>query len=428
MGSPFGLAYGLGSGLANLPGAMRQIEQQKQQAALGKLRLQEAQQQMADEQALNQAGSQPFQPAQEEVETPESQAARAQFAQNKAALSMTPVGINGAGGGMDLSGFAGKEPAKQTKMQDVDYTDKPALRAAQYHQQVADRLRAMGRGRSAMAQDELANKYHQQHLQEGFGNIYRSFIAGDLGGAVKAMNDMGMRGIKSIEPLPPDQFGQTSYRVTRTNEYGQDLETVVPQSQFLMINANPAQAYKAFNANVWTPAKLRQQAQIAGARLDQRERLFGQAEKNKDTRQKNLFEQQKELQAQRLAAQDQRFSGNGGKTPAKVATWDYVESRVRKENPGLSEAEIEDKVAQHPLIATAASLRSSAMTRQHAMKMKEIIFKENGGVIPDPKTEAGRQYLEFDKESRGGEAPRTSPKPKANPGVPPPPPGARLIQ
>lgn len=178
--APFGLAYGLGAGMAIAPQQMFNRQEQGNQLAMQGLQQQLLQHQVAQQQAEDQAFSQPIAPQMQSITQTQP------GFESALAANQTLGGTKGPGG-EDLTLAA----PTQTVQKPVEYTTPYEKMAIEYGQR-ADKLARMGFGRSAMALQQQAAQMYGQHMDIARGMAVQSILRGDKTGAVNALNSIGM--------------------------------------------------------------------------------------------------------------------------------------------------------------------------------------------------------------------------------------------
>ena len=377
--NPYGPAYFIGSGLANLPQNMQNNEARRVGLSMQKLGLQRAQDEMEDLQAQNKAYSEPLQVPTETVNTPEydDYLKRQRIQQAMPEGTMIP---SLTGTPSQMGDIVPPEPEQKQVQRPIDLTNKPWLREAIMHQQAAGRLRQMSRGRAAQAAEEMANKYHQQHLTEGFGRVYQALMLGDMRGAVDALNTMGMRNIKAIEPAEPDQYGQKQYRVIRTDENGQDVETMLTAEQVRAMG-NPAMTGKM--------GQILAQSQWQNRRIAEQER-------HNRVREYQISEDQKrrgrvsDAQIERWKSLTDR-AATGGNSVYRQKVEDLARAY---ENSGMTPQAARDKAVKD----VNGFKKNTATDVQRLNALNGLAKNHPGRFDPEGKTEQGRAYLNLQKQ------------------------------
>src|SRR5574340_202890 len=287
--SPFGMAYGIGAGIA---GAQQQM-QNRQQTALAMnmqgLQMQALQRQQAEQQALNEALSAPVQPETQAVPVMETQ-------EQPAAYSAPSVA------------FGDKTIPQQvqtgTEQKPVPYTT-PYQRQAYELSQRAQMLQKKGFGLSAMKLNEQAMQFGQMHQNMALQQAGRAMASGSYQSAVPYLNSVGFD-VKSIG-IDPDDPG----KVAITHSDGS--QSLVPKEVASMIAADPTKMAEAmpmieYRKSLAEAAKER----AATAAANQR---------SLESHRKAL----EDIAQQKLAAQKTVFGPTGAKTPAKQLLWDAAE-------------------------------------------------------------------------------------------------------
>lgn len=157
MASPFGLAYGIGAGLAGVPGAITEGRKQAINMGMQKLALQNAQRQMEEQQALDQALSMPIQ--QQTETTPE--------------METMPRAMTPTGEAFQLAGTM-RVPTGKMVEQPVSQYEQMAFEMNQR----AQRMKQLGFGASAFKLQEQATKYASLAQEEAGQGAARALLAG----------------------------------------------------------------------------------------------------------------------------------------------------------------------------------------------------------------------------------------------------------
>ncbi len=180
--APFGLAYGLGAGMAIAPQQMFNRQQQANQLAMQGLQQQLLQHQVAQQQAEEQAFSQPVAPQTETVPTYGTET-------EQMPAAMTPEGKPFEEAGTIPIQRQVQTGTETRAVQHVTPYQKMAYELGQR----ADKLASMGFGRSAMALQQQAAQMYGQHMDVARGMAIQSMLRGDKSGAVNALNSIGIQ-------------------------------------------------------------------------------------------------------------------------------------------------------------------------------------------------------------------------------------------
>ena len=309
--APFGLAYGIGAGVA---GAQQQLMQH----------------QVAQQQAEDQVFSQPVQP---QMDQPTTQ----QAMQN---ILGTPAPMQG---GIPMApGTVAQGPspalAQATAPTQHKYVTPYEKMAYEYGQR-ADKLAKMGFGRSAMALQQQAAQMYGQHMDVARGMAVQSILRGDKMGAVNALNSIGMPVTDVGKFQTPD--GEMFYV-----NYGSGNTTLMTRSDLTAVSSDPSKLSDIL------------------ARQDQYQRLYGWREDQLRSREQMLKDQitsREKQTSQRLQAQKDNWAsrnatqklvaGIRASAPSAEAKTVAAEARnVLAQNPDMSPEEAEATVwAQHRL-------------------------------------------------------------------------------
>lgn len=357
MASPFGIAYGIGAGLSGVPGAIMQGQERAQQMSLKNLQLQDLQRKMQEEQAFNQVMSEQVAPPMVQAPVMEEMP-RAMTAPDQA---YEPAGT------MHV-------PTGRTASQQYEFGSQYEQQAYELSQR-AERLRQMGLGRTAMKLQEEATKYGSLH-QESLGQDAASSILRGGADAPAKLAKLGWPGVTRV---------------------GRDGDTFFVEDQtgnITTMDYNDLAALSAGKANLSSILQ-----KIGTSENQARSREFAAKEASRRAAEKAkadalALEQRlaasKDIARIRASAQGQTFAG--AKTPAKIATWNFAEGLIRRENPNASEAEILQLTGKHPLVSAAAA-SSDKTDRNIAAKMIDVIRK-TAVVTPGSPEEAELKRLQ----------------------------------
>lgn len=357
MASPFGIAYGIGAGLSGVPGAIMQGQERAQQMSLKNLQLQDLQRKMQEEQAFNQVMSEQVAPPMVQAPVMEGMP-RAMTAPDQA---YEPAGTM-------------QVPTGRTAPKEYEFGSQYEQQAYELSQR-AERLRQMGLGRTAMKLQEEATKYGSLH-QEFLGQDAASSILRGGSDAPAKLAKLGWQGVTRVGRDGDMFFIEEENGKFTTMDYG-DLAALAAgkanlSSTLQRIQASENQARSREFTAKETSRRAAEKAKADALALEQR------------------LAASRDIARIRASAQGQTFSGT--KTPAKIATWNFAEGLIRRENPNASEAEILQLTGKHPLVSAAAA-SSDKTDRNIAAKMIDVIRK-TAVVTPGSPEEAELKRLQ----------------------------------
>ena len=230
--SPFGLAYGLGAGMAIAPQVMQQRQAAQNQLAMQGLQQQLMQHQVAQQQAEDQAFSQPVAPQMDQPTTQQSMQAVL-----GTPAPMGPGGIPMAPG--TVQGGPSPTLAQATAPTKHQYTT-PYEKMAYEMGQRADKLASMGFGRSAMALQQQAAQFNQLHTDTLRGRAVQGIIGGQFDQAKRDLASLGMN-VANIQKIPAQQTadGYIPEAYVMTDANGNN--TVATSGDLAAISADPKQ-------------------------------------------------------------------------------------------------------------------------------------------------------------------------------------------
>ena len=320
--APFGLAYGLGAGMAIAPQQMFTRQEQGNQLAMQGLQQQLLQHQVAQQQAEDQAFSQPIAPQMQSITQTQP------GFESALAANQTLGGMKGLGG-EDLTLAA----PTQTVQKPVEYTTPYEKMAYEYGQR-ADKLARMGFGRSAMALQQQAAQYGQMHQNMALSQAARMASIGNYGDATKMLNGLGM----NITGMDQSQDDPDTVQIHSTQN-GQPVVADIPKQFLGAMIEDPAKAAQSIGMLNWRMATIGSREQIAREQMASREKQTAQR-----------VEAQKANWASRNATQ-QVVAQIRASAPSSEAKTVAAEARnVLAQNPDMSPEEAEATVwAQHRL-------------------------------------------------------------------------------
>lgn len=187
MASPYGLAYGIGAGIAGAQQQMQSRQQAAVQMAMANMQMKEAQRQEQEREAMNQALVAPVQPEMRSVPVYETQETPAAFSApgvpfgDKTIPTQVQTGIR-------------QEP--------VGYAT-PYQKMAYETAQRAQMLRSRGLGITAMKLDEQAMQFADKHRDTALRMAGQAIGGGSPQSAVPLLNSVGF-GVQNIEADPDD--------------------------------------------------------------------------------------------------------------------------------------------------------------------------------------------------------------------------------
>lgn len=341
--APFGLAYGLGAGMAIAPQQMFNRQQQANQLAMQGLQQQLLQHQVAQQQAEERAFSQPVAPQTETVPTYGTET-------EQMPAAMTPEGKPfEAAGTIPIQ----RQVQTGTETRPVQHVT-PYQKMAYELGQRADKLASMGFGRSAMALQQQAADAAMKHQSVALQQAGRAVMSGNYDSAIPYLNSVGFN-VSDIRE-DPDNPGNLIMSHPDGNE------SVVPRQAAQMIAADPSQAASAM-------AMIEYRKAMAGA-AGTRAGAYGENVQSQIQHRKDLKEHY-----ERMDARAQKAFGAGYNTlPAaqKNAIW-----YARLHN--ISEKEASDLFvpgASRNMVTSSKAL--SALTQ-----VNKQISQKYSGMVPD---------------------------------------------
>ena len=364
--SPFGLAYGIGAGVA---GAQQQFQNRQiaaQQMGMAGLQQQLMQHQVAQQQAEDQVFSQPVQP---QMDQPTTQ----QAMQN---ILGTPAPMQG---GIPMApGTVAQGPsptlAQATAPTQHKYVTPYEKMAYEYGQR-ADKLAKMGFGRSAMALQQQAAQMYGQHMDVARGMAVQSILRGDKSGAVNALNSIGMPATDVGKFQTPD--GEMFYMKDPSGN-----DTIMSREDLTAVAADPSKVGDIM-------MRQDQYRNLYGYRLAAAQTMAGSRERiAAENRQSQA--QQKELDRQnRVELANIRASVPSGMRGA-TTTADERKVQALMRDTGIGAAEAWDRV--RPDIASRGQVTDR--DRLHALTARNAEIRKNLGSAPTQDDPEFKEYMD----------------------------------
>ena len=384
--SPFGLAYGIGAGVA---GAQQQFQNRQiaaQQMGMAGLQQQLMQHQVAQQQAEDQVFSQPVQP---QMDQPTTQQAMQNILGTPAPM---PGGIPMAPGTV----AQGPSPtlAQATAPTQHKYVTPYEKMAYEYGQR-ADKLAKMGFGRSAMALQQQAAQMYGQHMDVARGMAVQSILRGDKMGAVNALNSIGMPVTDVGKFQTPD--GEMFYMKDPSGN-----DTIMSREDLTAVAADPSKVGDIM-------MRQDQYRNLYGYRLAAAQTMAGSRERiAAENRQSQA--QQKELDRQnRVELANIRASVPSGMRGA-TTTADERKVQALMRDTGIGAAEAWDRV--RPDIASRGQVTDR--DRLHALTARNAEIRKNLGSAPTKDDPEYQEYVDnqgtISNLMRGGKKPATPAK------------------
>ena len=356
--APFGLAYGLGAGMAIAPQQMFNRQEQANQLAMQGLQQQLMQHQVAQQQAEDRAFSQPVQP---QMDQPTTQ-------QSMQSVLGTPPPMQGGIPMAPGTVAQGQAPslAQATAPTEHKYVTPYEKMAYEYGQR-ADKLAKMGFGRSAMALQQQAAQYGMLHQQTAMKMAGHALGLGDPSAALPYLNSIGY-GLKNISQDPSNPG---NYLVQR-DVNGETMEASIPKEVAAAVG-DPQTAQVIANIQ-WRKA-------MSGA-AQTRATAYAQG-------QESLVQHRQDMKAhyERMDNRAQKaFGGTYNTLPAaqKNAIW-YAKLH------GISEKDASDLFvpgASRNTVTSAKALNALAQVN------KQIITRY-GGTLPDANSQDEREKADY---------------------------------
>lgn len=406
--APFGLAYGLGAGMAIAPQQMFTRQEQGNQLAMQGLQQQLLQHQVAQQQAEDQAFSQPVQP---QMDQPTTQ-------QSMQSILGTPPPMQGGipmAPGTVAQGQA-HSLAQATAPTEHKYVTPYEKMAYEYGQR-ADKLAKMGFGRSAMALQQQAAQFGQMHQQVALQRVGLAIRSNNPSAAIPYLNSLG----QDFTDIRVDPGNPNNLLLTR----GDGSVGSLPKKQAELLAVSPEKAPEV------------------EAMIDYRMGMLGARETDVDTRQKAQATRDKaqaDLMRHRLVMEHNARTNAQNRLNAPGQVIQQVERRkaniiaLAKESgqPIPSDADAENQAWNFVKSSAAATGKDPELA--NSWKVVNSIQRANQGMEPeppapgtDPNSPEARQYAEWkqahdlimDRQKngfkRGSAAPKAgTPQPKQN--------------
>jgi len=359
--SPFGLAYGLGAGMAIAPQVMQQRQAAQNQLAMQGLQQQLLQHQVSQQQAEDQAFSQPVPPQMQT--TTQTQPGF----ESAAAANQTLGGLTGPGG--ENLQLAAPTQTTQTAVKPTTPYQDLAYRQSVY----ADRLDKLGMGQSAMAARQRASQYWQMHSDMARGMAVQNMLRGDWGSAVNTLNSAGFPAQSAGKVSTPN--GEMFYIKDPSGQ-----TTLMSREDLSAVAADPTKVADIIG-------KQEQYKDLYGWRVAAADRAAQSRENvaNIGAVQKGLDRQNK-LDIAQLNINNR--SSRATSTPAQIQAVIARKKNLMQLDPSLTDAEAEDQAWK--FVKSSASQKNIPLTV--ARETVNRIEKANYGQPPDP---SSQQYADW---------------------------------
>ncbi len=269
--SPFGLAYGLGAGIAGGQQQMQLRQQQATQLALQNAQLQQAQFQMAQQKAMNEALAAPVAPEMTpntslQGNLPSSPMAPDTQASASALGLPSASSVPNAPSASQMASVQGPQDTSLTKP--VQYTT-PYQKQAYELAQRAQMLQSKGFGLSALELQKQSMQYAQLHHDTALRMAGQAIGGGAPESAIPYLRSVGF----DVNNISEDPNNPDNLMVTRDNgEVGS-----VPRTAAQLIGADPSKAAEVMSMIQWRKGTLGYKGQMVGVAQDrvaaQRERI-----------------------------------------------------------------------------------------------------------------------------------------------------------
>lgn len=376
MASPFGLAYGIGAGLAGVPGAIEQGRERALAMSMRNLQLQQAQRQMQEQQGLDEALSMQVQPPTEQTPVYE----------NMNTAESAP-GVAAPAYRQEARGPYAPEELPGTMRVQTGTKETPHQWGSPYEQAAfeltkkAERLRQLGLGQSAQKMQEQALKYQGLHTESSLRDASRAILTGSYAAAIPTLNKIGMD-IADIRQSPTNPESVTVVRNDGT-------EADIPKQTIQLIGMDPNKAMPLLETVQFRQKTLEQRAQQK--ELDRKaamDRILARGD------------------IQRDLAQYKVENPTAFKTAdtAKIRNWEYQIAAEIEANPGMS-------VAEARKIVIARESPEAKGELKEGQELNALIKLVNDPTTPRAAREEYRvkvnELLRKDRGKRGTAAPRT---------------------
>jgi hypothetical protein len=313
MADPFGMAYGIGAGLAGVPGAIQQGREERMKLAMNALALQQAQKQQEMEDATNEAMTQDY-PVPEQapvtIQTP-AIASRIDATNADAGPSMSP----------ELAEQRNVGIGAKTKT--IQPMPNPNVITAHKMLLQAEALQKIGNWRVAQQLRDHAMTYGEKGMKEVRQQFGQMVAGGMFDQAVSALHGMGIQNVVGITPSDDG----TSIVLHKDDGTSFDMD-----EEALAKFTNP-------DATAKSGQELLLKREQLALKREELARKVSQGDRRLDISQKNM-ELRDALGWAKLSMERNRAALGGPKTPAKILQWQYEAAQEKRLNPDLSDAEI----------------------------------------------------------------------------------------
>ena len=235
---------GLAQGAGSLPMDIAEGQNSALALKLRGIQAQEAQRQLSQAKAEDVAGSMSISPKMQTVPGTPAQYGPAPTPSPQTSSTGEGEPLNAPPASMPQGEGEAIPPQVQTQAATPE-TKKPYEFTTDYErmayetQQMADRLRSMGMGRSAMLHQKEALQYQQQHITQARGQAVQAMISGDYAGALKNLHSIGQTAVVNV--------GQTTNENGDTLYYAEDAQgnkTYMDHDDLTALATDPSQMAK----------------------------------------------------------------------------------------------------------------------------------------------------------------------------------------
>ena len=346
MGAPFGLAYGIGAGLSQMPGNMRNIQAQQTTQKMRDMQLQEMQQNLEDETNTRNVMKQPWQAPPDQTitsggeEMPAAESAPGVPAQ----ASRSTTALDGS---VTTDTDIPQTVTTPTTSRTIKAFSTPQQEQAAMLREKAQKMLGLGAWRSGMALQTQANQLDDQHNKLARIGLQRAVAMGDESQIINYLHGLGA--VNAVDATKHPDGGITI--VSKDPNAGTTHSVDLTQQEYegLISGQDPAV--------IWANAQNRMIKQ--------------QQEQGKNIRQDKSLEQKREHEDNMVDYHDSlvqnakdrnklMLDNANAKTRLGGTTWQLIQER-KKNMMALAEAQGEPMDEQ---IALAAAIKQQDTSKR----------------------------------------------------------------
>lgn len=314
MGSPFGLAYGIGAGLSGVPGAIQQGKEAAINLSMKNMQLEQLRKQMQDEQTTRDVMSQPFTPPPNQT----IQSADQEMPMAESAPGVTAPAYQQEAGGPQNTSIPQSMTTPGVTRTITPFSTPQQKIAAEYRQK-AQELKSKGMWRSGMELENQAQAFDTAHNKAAREGLDKAVKTGNEDAAVNFLHGMGA--VNSIGIKKTEDGGAI---ITSKDPDGGTHDVYLDSDEYtgLVSGKDPAEIWKQAQGRYIKERQIQSKEAEGQATRESRERMWG-----------SKIDEQKAYHAAMAANYGDRTRMMGqnasNRTKATPATLQVVEARAK---------------------------------------------------------------------------------------------------